>query len=412
MARSRAQLQNDLTEMFKDGYDYQESKEATDSKEAANSTQNEAEKEPAEDPKRKSESSAQVFRYPYKKYQETQDSLLITAFDFDRRDQSIGQLLTPLFKNTFQKYVGVTEKTVFNPKTGLNETVQTEITQQIGNLYPSGININIDGLGTPLPSATDTFNSGDVGELLKNASYIYLPIPQQISDSMVVDYAQDKLNPVQGMTAAAVGGMLDPQQNELGNKVMDILKTIGSNPGSTRFTGEAKDVAALQTGLAGMALRGITNVSPEMLISRASGQIFQSNLELLFSGVALRTFPFVFDFAPRNEPEAREVMRIIKEIKYRMAPSKGSGLLLSSPSYFLFSYRSGKDKHPFLNQFKLGVLTDMSVNYTAGGNYASYGGKYKAPVHMRMQLTFKEVNPVYQEDYEDLFDAGIKGVGY
>ena len=82
MARSRAQLQNDLTEMFKDGYDYQESKEATDSIETANSTQNEAEKEPAEDPKRKSESSAQVFRYPYKKYQETQDSLLITAFDF------------------------------------------------------------------------------------------------------------------------------------------------------------------------------------------------------------------------------------------------------------------------------------------------------------------------------------------
>ena len=41
-----------------------------------------------------------------------------------------------------------------------------------------------------------------------------------------------------------------------------------------------------------------------MLISRASGQIFQSNLELLFSGVALRTFPFVFDFAPRNELES------------------------------------------------------------------------------------------------------------
>ena len=65
-----------------------------------------------------------------------------------------------------------------------------------------------------------------------------------------------------------------------------------------------------------------------------------------------------------------------------------------------------------MNQFKLGVLTYMSVNYTAGGNYASYSGKYKAPVHMRMQLTFKEVNPVYQEDYVDLFDAGIKGVGY
>ena len=412
MARSRAQLQNDLSEMFKDGYDYQESKEATDSTEAANSTQNEAEKEPAEDPKRKSESSAQVFRYPYKKYQETQDSLLITAFDFDRRDKSIGDYIGPLFDKTFQKYQGVTEKTTYNPTTGQNETTQIPIEFPVNGLYPSGININVDGLGTPLKSATDSFNDANVGELLKNASYIYLPIPQQISDSMVVDYAQDKLNPIQAMSAAAVGGLIDPKNNELGNKVMDILKTVGSNPGSTRFTGEAQGISALQTGLAGMALRGITNVSPEMLISRASGQIFQSNLELLFSGVALRTFPFVFDFAPRNEPEAREVMRIIKEIKYRMAPSKGSGLLLSSPSYFLFSYRSGKDKHPFLNQFKLGVLTDMSVNYTAGGNYASYAGKYKAPVHMRMQLTFKEVNPVYQEDYEDLFDAGIKGVGY
>ena len=50
----------------------------------------------------------------------------------------------------------------------------------------------------------------------------------------------------------------------------------------------------------------------------------------------------------------------------------------------------------------------MSVNYTNAGTYASYADG--TPVAIRVNLTFKEINPIYHEDYEEK-EAGI-GVGY
>ena len=44
-------------------------------------------------------------------------------------------------------------------------------------------------------------------------------------------------------------------------------------------------------------------------------RFLQSNLELLFNGVTLRTFPFVFDFTPRSGPESEMVRDIIRTIK-------------------------------------------------------------------------------------------------
>ena len=40
----------------------------------------------------------------------------------------------------------------------------------------------------------------------------------------------------------------------------------------------------------------------------------------------------------------------------------------------------------------------MAVNYTASGTYATY--EDGTPVHIQVQCTFKEINPIYAEDYE------------
>ena len=48
----------------------------------------------------------------------------------------------------------------------------------------------------------------------------------------------------------------------------------------------------------------------------------------------------------------------------------------------------------------------MTVNYTQSGTYATYYDG--TPVNMRMNITFKELNPVYIEDYSD----DVPGVGY
>ena len=63
-------------------------------------------------------------------------------------------------------------------------------------------------------------------------------------------------------------------------------------------------------------------------------------------------------------------------------------------------YRQGKDEHKFLNKFKQCFLENISVNYTADGTYATY--EDGTPVSMVMDLTFKEIEPIYDIDYDDV----------
>ena len=52
----------------------------------------------------------------------------------------------------------------------------------------------------------------------------------------------------------------------------------------------------------------------------------------------------------------------------------------------------------------------MTVNYTQSGTYATYHDG--TPVNLRMNLTFKELNPIYQEDYMGLETNDGLGVGF
>ena len=53
-------------------------------------------------------------------------------------------------------------------------------------------------------------------------------------------------------------------------------------------------------------------------------------------------------------------------------------------------------------------LTGMSVNYTNAGTYASY--EDGSPVSIRLNMTFKELNPIYSEDYDGMGESD--GVGF
>ena len=256
-----------------------------------------------------------------------------------------------------------------------------------------------------LKSFTDTFNDPSTAkELEKSARFIFLPIPQQVSDAISVSYAEDTLNPLQAAGLKATAALIDNPSELLkaGQKITDSLSQ-NLDPGT---------ITALKAALSGQALNSLgANVSSAGIIGRATGQILQSNLELLFSGVTLRSFPFVYDFTPRDPREAEVVKGIIRTLKKAMVPKGGrDALFIKSPDVFALEYKSGNKNHPFLNSFKLCVLSDMSVNYTASGTYATYGDA--SPVHIQVQMTFKEINPVYAEDYDNLSKGGYKNVGY
>jgi len=265
----------------------------------------------------------------------------------------------------------------------------------------------------PIKTRDDIFNEvgAQTAEIESNARYIYLPIPQQITDNISVDYAQDTLNPLQAAGLAAASGLIG-EPGETLKTAMEVMQTAAG----TAIGPDTKKM--LTTILGGKAINQLgANVSAQSLITRASGQVLQSNMELLFNGPTLRSFPFVFDFAPHDAEEAAEVMQIIRVMKEAIVPKKGSnaGLFINSPDLFQLEYITANGReHPFLNRFKVGAVSDISVNYTASGTYATYAGSLRAPVHIQMSFTFKELNPIYQEDYDQKDTKGnpVGGVGF
>ena len=237
---------------------------------------------------------------------------------------------------------------------------------------------------------------------LKNPLYqILLPMPQGISDENSVDWGDDSLNP---LAAGLVGGA----QQAIAGDPQKGFKDITSAIGKVATGGNGQDL--VKSYFAAQAVNAFNaNVSAESLLTRTSGQVLNPNMELLFKGVQLRSFNFSFNFAPREQREAIEVKNIIRTFKKSMAARNssgaGAGLFISTPSIFQLQYRSGNGKHPFLNTFKPCALRSMNVDYSASGVYATY--EDATPVHMKLTLSFQELNPVYFSDYDDSTDTGV-----
>ena len=232
--------------------------------------------------------------------------------------------------------------------------------------------------------------------------YIELPIPQEVNDANSVTWGEDSLNIFQlAGLAAAQRIMTRP-----GETFQDVANLIQKGIDLPNVDDNVKN--AVLAGISGQAINALGgNVSPGSVIARSTGQILNSNLELLFKGVNLRSFPFSVTFSPRNFEEAIRVKTIIRYLKQTMAPKTGvegggTGIFLKSPDVFSLRYLHKGADHPFLNSFKLCALTGLNVNYTNAGTYASYDGG--TPVNIRMNMTFKELNPIYSEDYEGMSD--------
>jgi hypothetical protein len=141
------------------------------------------------------------------------------------------------------------------------------------------------------------------------------------------------------------------------------------------------------------------------LLSRLTGAISNPNMELLFQGPQLRTFNFNFKLSPRSRDEAAEVKRIINFFKRNMAVQRSSeALFLKAPNVFdiQYLYAEGNSDHEGLNKIKGPcALTNCAVNYTPTGSYMTFfDEKNQSMVSYDLSLTFNELEPVYEDEYE------------
>ena len=256
-----------------------------------------------------------------------------------------------------------------------------------------------------------------------NLGSIILQMPSNIQDGNAVDYGESKMNTLMGAAAGVIGagiegggeiisGMLGKDKAGVeaakGKMSQQMKNAIGTD---ASVMDAASDFVSAKATSAALGALG-ANVSAAQLLARQTGQIFNPNMELLFNGPALRSFNFSFKMTPRSPEAAQECKNIIRSFKSNMAPKTkntgslgGSGVFLKTPNVFELRYMKGGGEHPFLHKFKQCFLTNISVNYTGEGVYATYDDA--SPISMQLDLSFKELEPIYDVDYDD---AG--GVGF
>ena len=249
---------------------------------------------------------------------------------------------------------------------------------------------------------------------VKSKYNIELPIPQELNDSNQVTWGDDRVNAIELAGLAIAQKFMEDGPADAIQKSQQAIRAMVSGMEFNDIGSQTTN--AIRAAISGAAIGALgSNVNAKSVIARSTGQILNSNLELLFQGVNLRSFPYSITFSPRSIDEAKVVKAIIRSLKQSMAPKAGEyngsaqGIFLKSPDLFQLEYLKDGAPHPFLNKFKLAALTGMAVNYTNSGTYTSY--EDGTPVNLRMDLTFKEINPIYFEDYLP-GNGGDGGVGF
>ena len=259
---------------------------------------------------------------------------------------------------------------------------------------------------------------------LKNEGTILLPIPSNVQDGNSVKVGENSLN---GLQAAGASGIMDAMTPDFTKNIKGIKDAAGAiTTGLANAASNFKDqttAGATLDDIKNVALNKLTasalgifggNVTVNQLMARQTGNIINPNMELLFDGPTLRAFKFQFKMTPRNRREAEQIRLIIRAFKRNMAPkAKGgteteSGGFLKTPNVFELRYRTGNKDHDYLHKFKQCLLTDTSVNYTGDGVYSTY--EDGSPVSYLMDLSFKELEPIYDIDYDS--EQGQRSVGY
>jgi len=229
---------------------------------------------------------------------------------------------------------------------------------------------------------------------------VILPIPPTLADSNAVGWNQHEMNTLQMAGGQAAMGVMNANNffEGVSGGVNEVLTKAANESGGLK--------QAAQMALVGQ-IPGM-NASTNQMLARDQGKILNPNMELLFNGPQLRSFTYTFRLTARSEPETRIIRKIIRFFKQGMAVKKspGTALFLESPNVFDASFHSGyNNNHPFLYKMKRSALTTFNVNYVPDGTYMTLPNK--SMTAYEISLTLQELDPIYDDDYENDNDESV-----
>ena len=256
-----------------------------------------------------------------------------------------------------------------------------------------------------LPSSDDTYSSINPQSI---EGTIILPIPDNLPPTVnSTNWEASTFGPLEA-GLAKVG-----EATVAGSPIQGLAEAVTqlNNLANAAQTGIGQK--AVQTTLISKAIQQVLGQDQGAnLLARRTGAVFNENTELLFRGVKMRgAFQFAFEMTPRSQQEGEQIKKIVRFFKKQMSAKKGAssgaaaGLFLKAPNVFKIEYMSGAKPHPYLNRFKICALTDLSFTFNGSNTYATYADG--TPVHMQLGLSFQELTPIYDTDYDK-----TDGVGY
>lgn len=126
------------------------------------------------------------------------------------------------------------------------------------------------------------------------------------------------------------------------------------------------------------------------------GTIVNPNVEMMYESPEMRSFSLTYKMFASTPGESQEIRAICNTFKKNMLPSFGDGGFINVPNVVRVTFMTGDGPNPYVSQFKPCAITNVAINYTPDGSWASYDGG--APVATNITVTFKELKMLFAED--------------
>ena len=137
-------------------------------------------------------------------------------------------------------------------------------------------------------------------------------------------------------------------------------------------------------------------VTTNQALGGTTGTIVNPNTEMMYESPEMRTFSLTYKMFASTPGESEEIRGICNTFKKNMLPSFGGGGFIGVPNIVRVTFMTGSDPNPFVSQFKPCAISNVSINYTPDGSWASYEGG--APVATNITINFKELKMLFAED--------------
>lgn len=172
---------------------------------------------------------------------------------------------------------------------------------------------------------------------------------------------------------------------------------------------------ALEAGTGVLRDRAAQELQKSDAVTQITGMRQLQNHVALYKGTNLREQTFMFVLRPKNTKELQDIGNIIYNFRMHSAgvsrkttfgTDKSLGTIQLPPLWYIEERlkQSSGITNRFVDTFMMGpaVITNVRVNKTPDQIYQSVAGTSGDPISIELEITFKEIVPVYRQFWESL----------